>query len=109
MKLVVESYSGRKADERPIRFRLAGVEYLVEEVLDQWYGPSDSYFKVRADDDNLLSCGGKYPLPTDFGIWSRFDNSSLRHSGNLGHLLAPDFSPPAAETLSDRSRGSSNC
>ena len=26
---------------------------MVEEVLDQWYGPSDTYFKVRADDGNL--------------------------------------------------------
>jgi hypothetical protein len=27
--------------------------YFVEEVLDQWYGPDDTYFKVRADDGNL--------------------------------------------------------
>jgi hypothetical protein len=26
---------------------------MVEEVLDHWYGPSDTYFKVRADDGNL--------------------------------------------------------
>jgi len=26
---------------------------MVEEVLDQWYGPSDLFFKVRADDGNL--------------------------------------------------------
>jgi hypothetical protein len=25
----------------------------VEEVLDQWYGPSDVFFKVHADDGNL--------------------------------------------------------
>lgn len=36
-----------------MRFRFAGKEYLVEEVLDQWYGPSDRYFKVRANDGNL--------------------------------------------------------
>jgi len=53
MKLEVDCYSGRTADERPVRFRLDGYEYLVEEVLDQWYGPSDIYFKVRADDGNL--------------------------------------------------------
>jgi hypothetical protein len=53
MKLEVECYSGRKEDERPVRFRLDVHEYLVEEVLDQWHGPSDSYFKVRADDGNL--------------------------------------------------------
>jgi uncharacterized protein (UPF0128 family) len=53
MKLAVECYSGGKADERPVRFRLDGHEYLVEEVLDQWYGPTDLFFKVRADDGNL--------------------------------------------------------
>lgn len=53
MKLEVECHSGRKANERPVRFRLDGREYLIEEVLDQWYGPGDEFFKVRADDGNL--------------------------------------------------------
>lgn len=53
MKLDVDCYSGRKADERPVRFRLDGHEHLVEEVLDQWYGPHDAFCKVRADDGNL--------------------------------------------------------
>ena len=47
MKLEVDCYSGRKSDERPVRFRLDEHEYLVEEVLDQWYGPSDSYFNAH--------------------------------------------------------------
>ena len=33
MKLEVDCYSGRTADERPIRFRLDGHEYLVEELI----------------------------------------------------------------------------
>jgi hypothetical protein len=53
MKLRVECYAGRKADERPVRFQLDDRVYLVEEVLDQWYGPDDNFFKVRADDRNL--------------------------------------------------------
>jgi hypothetical protein len=53
MKLRVECYAGRKADERPVRFQLDDRDYLVEEVLDQWYGPDDTFFKVRADDRNL--------------------------------------------------------
>jgi len=39
MKLNVECYAGRKADEQPIRFRLEGRQYHVETVLDQWYDP----------------------------------------------------------------------
>ena len=47
MNLEVDCYAGRTADERPVRFRLDGHEYLVEEVLDQWYGPQDVFYKVR--------------------------------------------------------------
>ena len=50
MKVQVTCYSGRVADERPVRFRLEEHEYMVEEVLDQWYGPEHLFFKVRADD-----------------------------------------------------------
>jgi len=53
MKLRVECYAGRKADERPARFQMGEREYAVEEVLDQWYGPDDVFYKVRADDGNL--------------------------------------------------------
>jgi hypothetical protein len=53
MNVRVRCYAGRKADERPIRFWLDEREYLVEEVLDQWYGPDDTFYKVRADDGNL--------------------------------------------------------
>ena len=53
MKLNVECYSGRKADERPVRFWLGGRQYQVETVLDQWYDPQSISYKVRADDGNL--------------------------------------------------------
>ena len=53
MKVHVECYAGRKADERPVRFRLEDHEYVVVDVLDQWYGPDDHFYKVRADDGNL--------------------------------------------------------
>lgn len=53
MKIIVECYSGRKADERPVRLQLEGHAYAVEEVLDRWYGPDSTFFKVRASDGNL--------------------------------------------------------
>jgi hypothetical protein len=53
MTLQVQCYSGFKADQRPVRFRLGEREYLVEEVIDQWYGPHDVFFKVRADDGDV--------------------------------------------------------
>jgi len=67
MNLEVDCYSGRTADERPVRFRLDGQEYMVEEVLDQWYGPSDAFYKVRADDGNLYILRRETSTPD--GLW----------------------------------------
>jgi len=53
MRLHVQCYAGGKADERPLRFHLSDHEYLVEEVIDQWYGLEHVFFKLRADDCNL--------------------------------------------------------
>lgn len=53
MRLQVQCYAGCKADERPVRFRMGDNDYMVEEILDQWYGPEDQFYKVRADDGNL--------------------------------------------------------
>jgi len=53
MRVTVECYAGRKADERPVRFRLDQHEYIVTDVVDSWFGPEHVFFKVRADDDNL--------------------------------------------------------
>ena len=53
MKLSVQTYSGHKADERPVRFALDSHEYTVEAVLDRWYSPDSVYFKVRAHDGNV--------------------------------------------------------
>lgn len=53
MVVRVECYSGFKAEERPVRFRLDDHDHMVEEILDQWYSPDATYFKVRSDDGNL--------------------------------------------------------
>ena len=57
MILRVKCYAGRKADERPARFQLGNREYVVEEVLDQWYGPDQTFYKVCTDDGNLYILG----------------------------------------------------
>jgi hypothetical protein len=53
MRVEVEAYAGYKADERPLLFRMGDREYRVQELLDKWYGPEDTWFKVRADDGGL--------------------------------------------------------
>lgn len=64
MRVLVETYSGYTADERPLRFRLGDRDYEVTEVIDRWYGPDSTYFKVRAADGNL------YILRSEPDRWS---------------------------------------
>lgn len=61
-------YSGRKEDERPVRFQLGDNEYFVEEVVDQWYGPDDTFFKVRTSDNNVYVLRRRSSTPE--GEWS---------------------------------------
>jgi len=53
MRVVVECYSGYKANERPLAFCLGARRHRVEEVIDRWYGPGATYFRVRSDDGNI--------------------------------------------------------
>jgi hypothetical protein len=53
IRLRVVCYSGRKEDERPVRFELGDHDCFVEEVVDQWDGPDDTFFKVRTSNQNL--------------------------------------------------------
>jgi hypothetical protein len=41
------------ADDSAVGFRIGDRDYMVEEIVEQWYGPDASYYKVRADDDNV--------------------------------------------------------
>ena len=67
MKLTVECYSGRKADERPTRFWVDGTQYRVEAVLDQWYDPESIYYKVLTDDGNVYILRQQTSTPE--GTW----------------------------------------
>ena len=68
MNLRVECHAGAKADEYPVRFHIGEQVRIVEEVVDQWYGPNDSFFKVRADDGNLYVLRRNGSAPE--GIWT---------------------------------------
>ena len=46
----VETYSGFRADERPLRLHLAGRTLEVAAVEDRWYSPGETYFRVLTDD-----------------------------------------------------------
>ena len=73
----VQCYSGTKANERPLRFEVDGRDYLVDDVIEQWYGPADAFFKVRADDGNIYVL--RHNPATD--VWSL---ESFRKTGFRG-------------------------
>lgn len=52
----VETYSGYKADERPVRVTINGQMVEVADVEDRWYSPGATYFRVR------LATGERYVL-----------------------------------------------
>jgi hypothetical protein len=83
MTLIVKCYSGRKADERPVRLWLGGRQYQVETVLDQWYDRESVFYKVRADDGNVYILRQQTSMPN--GAW---DLVSAERRGTLTHQKA---------------------
>src|SRR5215467_5717879 len=72
----VDAYSGYKANERPRHFTLDEGIYEIAAVLDQWYEPSATYFKVRSTE------GKTYLLrydeeADDWTLQSGFDGDEL--------------------------------
>ncbi len=80
--------SGREA---PARFRLDGYKYLVEEMLDQLYGPEKALYKVRADDGNPLFSANRRPRLTAPGISYRFGNCQSSPSESAAEPKLVDF------------------
>ena len=50
--LNVETYSGYRADERPMLIHFEGASETVAEVEDRWYSPGSTFFKVRLENGN---------------------------------------------------------
>jgi len=53
LRIYVEAYSGYKANERPLRFRLDDETHDIISIEDRWREPTAEYFKVRTNDGNL--------------------------------------------------------
>jgi hypothetical protein len=58
-RITVQTYAGYKGDERPVSFSREGRTLRILEIVDRWYDPDHSRFKVLADD------GGTYLLRHD--------------------------------------------
>ena len=53
MTVRVECSSNEGTAGTPVRFWLRERSWLVEEILDKWYGQTDTFYKVRANDQNM--------------------------------------------------------
>jgi hypothetical protein len=86
-RMMVRSYTKHEAASRML-FRSQGIRAprplfprrdFVEELLDQWYGPSDVFFKVRADDGNRYILRNHRSAPK--GAWSLESFREVKPSG----------------------------
>jgi hypothetical protein len=76
--IYVDAYSGYRANERPQQFVLDEEIYELAAVLDQWYEPSATYFKVQSSE------GKTYLLRYD----QREDEWTLQSGFDGDELLA---------------------
>ncbi|NMC74043.1 MAG: hypothetical protein GYA56_06770 [Geobacteraceae bacterium] len=56
----VTTYAGYRGEERPVSFSMEGRTFRVREIVDRWYDPDHSCFKVLTED------GRKWLLRHDF-------------------------------------------
>src|SRR5499427_4948749 len=68
----VDAYSGYKANERPRYFTLDEDLYEIAAVLDQWYEPSATYFKVQSTEGKTYLL--RYDEDTDEWTLQRADS-----------------------------------
>ena len=82
MSLAGGPRSAKRADRSRINLgssQALGVRKGVEEVVDQWYGPNDAFFKVRASDGNLYVLRRRSSTPE--GEWSLESFRDLTRGG----------------------------
>jgi hypothetical protein len=76
LRIYVDAYSGYKANERPRQFVLDEEVYEIATVLDQWYEPTATYFKVQTTEDKTYIL--RYDQEVDeWTLQSRFDGDEL--------------------------------
>ena len=51
--ITVQTYAGYEGDERPVSFSREGGFFRIMEIVDRWYDPDHTCFKVLADDGKL--------------------------------------------------------
>jgi hypothetical protein len=69
-EIKVDCYSGYKGEERPVKFTLGQREIQVEDILDRWYSPNSSDFKVKGSDAKVYILRKHHETPTRWTLQS---------------------------------------
>lgn len=54
IRVTVETYSGYRADERPLRFVLDGETFDIESIEARWHSPDAEFFRVRTERGDVV-------------------------------------------------------
>jgi hypothetical protein len=89
MKLRVECYAGRKADERPVRFQLGERDNIVDEIVEQWMAISTFSAAGRPRPERSGACCLAFDLEPDFQGDLEFLDFAVHDSSALTDDLEP--------------------
>jgi hypothetical protein len=94
----VDAYSGHKANERPRQFVLDEQVYEIAAVLDQWYEPTATYFKVQTVEGRIYLL--RYHEETDeWALQSGFDGDDLLARPSIELVTVDPATAEKAELL----------
>jgi hypothetical protein len=98
LPVYVDAYSGYKANERPQRFVLDEEIYEIAAVLDQWYEPAATYFKVQSIEGKTYLL--RYDEQTDeWTLQSGFDCDELLARPDIEFITVDPATTEEAEQL----------
>jgi hypothetical protein len=65
MRVKVDTDIVSAGEERPVRFVLGGRSIKIDDIMDRWYSPQGSYYRVLGEDGNFYILKG----PADGELW----------------------------------------
>lgn len=80
MQVKVETDIVSAGEERPVGFVLGSRSIKIKEVMDRWYSPQGSYYRVLGDDGNFYILKG----PSGGELWELV---SFTHKDSRGTEL----------------------
>jgi hypothetical protein len=98
LPIQVTAYSGYRANEYPCSFIVDEQLYIVQEVLQRWYEPSLSFFKVLTTDGKAFVLRYKESID-EWSLTSRFDGAELMGRPSIKLIAVDAMTIQKAERL----------